>query len=287
MRAPRSLGDDRPVIIDTHTHVACADRDRFPIDATGVASDWWREGGTIDDLLAVQDATGVDHVVVVQAVGAYGYDNSCAIASVAAHRERASFVCAVDMNGTDPARALVELLDDPRTVVPVRGVRLFGVGNISAQWLDDGRVDAVFAVAATRGLTIVPTILADRFDTLAPLAIAHPDVPIAIDHCGFLDMVDGDGEAMVMELVSIPSVNLKVTSYVLEAAITADGDAAPLVERLGIAFGADRLCWGSDHPQDLRHDYADKVALARSAIRSFDARATDDFFAHTGSRLFA
>jgi len=274
------------MIIDTHTHVACADRDRFPIHATGVASDWWRAGGTIEELLAVQDVNGVDRVVVVQAVGAYGYDNSCAIASVDAHRDRASFVCAVDMHGSDPATALIALLDDPDTTVPVRGVRMFGVGNVGSEWLDDDRARSIFDVAHSRGLTVVPTILADRFEALARVASDHPEVPIAIDHCGFPDMVAGDGESMVLELAAIPSVNLKITSYVLEAAMATSGDAAPIVERLAEAFGTDRLCWGSDHPQDLRHDYAGKLALARDATRSFDAPANDDIFSGTGRRLF-
>ena len=63
------------MIIDTHTHVACGDDPRYPTVANrsiaSRTSDWWRTGGTIDELIDTLDAHAVDKAVVVQAVGAY------------------------------------------------------------------------------------------------------------------------------------------------------------------------------------------------------------------------
>ena len=47
---------------------------RFPTHPTGVASDWWRHGGDVDELIGELDGAGVERCVVVQAVGAYGHD---------------------------------------------------------------------------------------------------------------------------------------------------------------------------------------------------------------------
>ena len=273
-------------IIDTHTHVSCGDDPRFTFTPTGVASDWWRSGGSIDELLASADAIGVDRIVVVQAVGAYGHDCSCAGHSVAQHPTRTALVVSVDMTANDPAAAFTDLLDAPPSGARICGVRLFAVGGVDASWLTDGRGAEVWSVAAERGITVVPTVFADRFDDLALLADAHSGASAAIDHCGFIDMVEGDGLAYLLRLADVPSVNLKVTSYVLEAAERDEGDAAPMLERLVDAFGADRLCWGSDHPQDQRHDYAGKLALAQHAARNLDDAQRRALFSSTAERLF-
>ena len=273
-------------VVDTHTHVACGDDARFPFRPTGTASDWWRSGGSIDDLLVDLDDNGVERVVIVQAVGAYGYDCDCAAHATAAHPERASLVVAVDMAGEDPAAALAALLDVPPSGARISGVRAFGVGGATTDWLTDGRGAALWEVAGAHGVVVVPTVFADRFDELARIVAQHPTVPVAVDHCGFLDMAGGDGERQLFALAEFPSVHLKVSSYVLEAGARDDGDPAVVVERLVAAFGADHLCWGSDHPQDQRHDYASKLALARRAARNLDSAQREALLSETGARLF-
>lgn len=271
-------------IVDTHTHVACGDDPRFPTAPTGNASEWWRTGGSVDELLDDLDANGVTRAVVVQAVGAYGFDCSCAAAAVAAHPTRTALVVAVDM-AVDPAADLDALLTAPPSGVRLAGVRAFGVGTIDASWLTDGRGDALFSLAAAHRRVVVPCILGDRFDALRAL-VERTGATVAVDHCGFADMCEGDPQRNLASLVDLPGVHLKVTSYVLEAAVAADGDAAPTLERLVAMFGVDRLCWGSDHPQDLRHDYGGKLALARAAARNLDGASLDALFGGTGARLF-
>lgn len=271
-------------IVDTHTHVACAG-DRSPHAPAVDTSDWWRSGGSIDELLGDLDVNDVERAVVVQAVGAHGYDCSCAAASVAAHRDRAALVVAVDMND-DPASALTALVDDPPSGASIAGVRAFGVGSVDASWLTDGRGAALWEVAAALRLVVVPCILGDRFDALRALVELTPGVVVAVDHCGFPDLCVADVHENLSKLVDLPDVHLKVTSYVLEAAMAVDGDAAPTLERLVERFGAHRLCWGSDHPQDRRHDYAGKVALARAASRNLDAESIEALTGGTGARLF-
>ena len=125
-------------------------------------------------------------------------------------------------------------------------------------------------VAADLGTTIVPCLFTRHLPALAEVIEGRPEVPVALDHCAFPDMGE-EGEAAVLRLADLPEVHLKVTSYVLEMAQRDEGDPAGIVERLASAFGANRLCWGSDHPQDQRSTYAGKVELAHHATRTLDA----------------
>lgn len=273
-------------IVDTHTHVAAGQNPNYPTVSSDLTREWWNAGGTYEELEAQLDANDVDRFVIVQAIAAYGYDCSYAAACAATSADRSAFVAAIDMYGPDPVADLAALCDAPPSGARVAGIRLFGVGGTTPTWLTDGRAAAVWEYAGNRELVIVPTVFASEFKHLGALATQHPNVAVAIDHCGFIDMVEGDGEALLFALAEFPSLHLKVTSYVLEAADRDAGDPAPLVERLASEFGADRLCWGSDHPQDQRHDYAGKLQLARTATRAFDDASRNAFFTNTGARLF-
>jgi L-fuconolactonase len=273
-------------VLDAHTHVSCADAGRFPpAPSPGVGSDWWQGGGGhVTALLAEMDDAGVDAAVVVQAVGVYGHDCRCAAATVAAAPERLSLVVSIDMDSEDPAAALAALV--AAVEVPVAGVRLFGVAGDRPPWLADGRGDAVVAVAAAAGLTVVPCVFTPALEDLRRLASAHPEVPMALDHCAFPDRAPERGWRSVLALADVPSVALKVTTYVLEAAERDDGDAALALDRLVEAFGPDRLAWGSDHPQDRTTDYAGKVHLAARAARHLAPGDRDALFDATARRLF-
>ena len=274
------------MFVDAHTHVACGDDPRFPTSPTGVASDWWRHGGTVDELVATLDAHDVDRAVVVQAIGAYGHDCRCATAAVAEHPARLSLVAAVDMSADDPGAALAQVAADADTAgVALAGVRLFGVGHDEPEWLSDGRAAAAWAAAAELGTVLVPTLFARHLPALSAVIEECPEVPVALDHCAFPDMGDG-GEPAVVRLAELPEVHLKVTSYVLEMAERDEDDPAPVVERLVSAFGAGRLCWGSDHPQDQRRPYAGKVELAHRALRTLDPADRDAVLSGTATRLF-
>src|SRR5437868_3077595 len=81
------------VIVDCHTHVASADVARYPM----LPGQDWFHGGVVDvdELLATTDGAGVDRAVVVQYVGAYGYDCRYAADAVASAPARLALVTAV------------------------------------------------------------------------------------------------------------------------------------------------------------------------------------------------
>ena len=267
--------------VDSHVHVASADTARYPLAPTGVGSDWWREDRDVTHLLATLDEAGVEAAVVVQAVGAYGYDCAYAIDAVATAPDRLALVCALDLDGPDPAGVLSRLAAD----APVRAVRVFGVGATAPGWLRDGRAAPVWAAAEAAGVGIVPTLWDRDLPALRPLIEAHPAVPVAVDHCGFTDFTDGPPYAAagaLFDLADLPAVHLKVSSHVLEPL----PEPADLVDELARRFGADRLCWGSDFPQTQSHPYPELVALGQRACRRLDDAGQQAFLAGTARRLW-
>jgi predicted TIM-barrel fold metal-dependent hydrolase len=288
-------------VVDAHTHVACPDRSRFPVRPSVGAGSEWYSGDAVsgEALLAEMDGAGVGRAVVVQGIGAYGHDCSCAAATVAEHPDRFALVVSVDMDGPDPSDDLMALVDalaagrspgasGVELAGPVRpvGVRLFGVGAATTDWLHDARAAEVWRSAGHLGLTVVPCVFSPVLDAVAEVAASHPDVPVAVDHCGFPDMAGADGWPQLLRLAGLAAVGLKVSSHVLEAGERDDGDPAVVVDRLVEAFGAERLCWGSDHPQNQALDYAGKLALARHAARHLDADQSAAFFGANAHRLW-
>ena len=277
MADPPDPAPDLPAagaFIDTHVHVACADVERFPRRPTGVGSAWWENPeGDAANVLASARAAGAAGVVVVQAVGAYGYDTSCATSVVAGADGFATLVTAVDF-----ADAGFE-----STVTPCAGWRLFGVSD-GAAWLDDSRADVVWERAADLGVVLVPTIFTERLGALRSVIERHPEVAVALDHCAFPDMGGDDGERALFAIADVDAIRLKVSSHILHAWERA-GRMDEVFERLVIEFGVERMCWGSDHPQLQGFTYQAKLDLARHAARNLTDAERAQFFTGTATAL--
>jgi L-fuconolactonase len=159
-------------------------------------------------------------------------------------------------------------------------VRVFSVGGAPEAWLTDGRAAAMWDVAGDLGITVVPTVMPPSLAAVRALVAARPSVPVALDHAGFPDLPLTDASP-VLALADLPALHLKVSSHLLEAA----ADPAALVTRLAGAFGADRLCWGSDYPQTSL-DYAALLGLGRAAAADLPPADRDAFLGGTATRLW-
>jgi len=265
-------------LVDCHVHVACPAIDASADAPPLATSRWWLEGGDEPTLAATLDRAAVHFAVVVQAVGLYGYDCRCAANAVAAGGGRYAFVGAVDMAARDPVAELEHLAAS----TPLAGIRLFGVADGGAAWLTDGRGRAVCHAAQALGTVAVPTVLPHDLPGLQALVEDEPDLVVALEHCGFPDLGPPGAFDRVLALSQVPSVYLKVTSHNLDV----PGDPARFVDPLVEAFGAARLCWGSDFPQHQGLGYPEMVSLARRAARHLDEPGRDAFLAHNSLRLW-
>jgi predicted TIM-barrel fold metal-dependent hydrolase len=253
-------------IVDTHVHVVSPDTARYPrTGGTGDGTDYWSDGtATAEHVLAVQAACGVERCVLVQGVGAYGYDCRYVLDAASAHPWRTRAVVAVDPADPQAPDRLTDLIGRQR----VCGVRLFAVsggpGRPVPDWLDAPHIAELLDVAAESGTTLVLTAFADHLPRFAPLLAARPKLDVALDHAGFPDPAAGRaGLAPVLALAELPSVRLKVSTHLFGS--FAPADPADLVDTLANAFGDTPLLWGSDHPQTRSPPYPDMVDLAQRA----------------------
>jgi predicted TIM-barrel fold metal-dependent hydrolase len=271
-------------VIDAHLHVVSSDTDRFPQQPSGFGRDWWTGRAVdVEQIGRDLDATGVDRGVIVQAVGPYRNDNTYARAAVAEEPDRFALVAAIDAGGKDPGTELAAVVH----AGPVAAVRVFAAAG-DATWLDDERGRAIWEVAASTGTPIVAALFPDHLAALAALVATQPELIVALDHLAFPDLTGGapyPKASPLLALAEVPAVHLKVTTISLTTAQAAGGTRA-LVEHLVERFGADRIAWGSDHPQSYELPYPEMVALANEACAGLDDDARAAVLGGTAARLW-
>ena len=246
--------DPTGLMVDTHVHGVAEDEERYPLNPSGVTGPWYREDPcSVERLLGLLDESDVGAAVLVQGMSAYRYDNRYTVDAAARHPQRCTPVVCVDLTAPHPAAEARRLLDGG-----ARGLRWVAI--------HDGGVTeprAVWDVVERAGVPAVMTLLAEHLPTLAGALPTLPDVPIALDHCGFADFRRGVPDELVA-LAAFPNLILKVSTIALDAA-GEHGDVRELLPELVARFGADRLCWGSDYSQTHDRLYPELVAYARHA----------------------
>jgi predicted TIM-barrel fold metal-dependent hydrolase len=271
------------VIVDTHTHVIARDEARYPLQPSGVGSQWFRDAPcTAEQLAALGADAGVDAAVLVQAFGAYSYDNAYVVDSADVRPDRFVSIAIVDPLDPRSPALLRDLAQRPRFT----GVRLFSIGVLDQPqptWLDDPETFAVWEVCADLGLRVVVACLPEHLPRLSRVLDRFPEQPVVLDHCGFVEAADFDAD--LLPLSRHANLHCKATSHVLEAA-EAQGSATVVVARLVAEFGAERIVWGSDFPQTHDRPYADLVALARRTCSDLSERDRDLVLGGTAARLW-
>lgn len=283
------------MIVDSHAHVVAADEIRYPLTPYGLdqgvgterkQAAWFRDVPvTAEGLLALMDEASVAAALLVQAMGAYSYDNSYALDAARAHRERLASVVIVDPTRDDAPAALQRLV----RAGGARGVRLFTVTSPESTWLDEPAGFRLWEEAEALGIPVVVTILARQIPKLASALRRFPDAAVALDHCGFPDLRGGppyERAGALLDLAAFANLRLKVTTHVLRLAEKDDAGPAAFVEHLARHFGAARLLWGSDYSQTHDRSYADMVALARRAATGLDDAGRARFLGGTALELW-
>ena len=257
-------------VLDAHLHVVDPETAGRHLDHTP-AGPWWEAVDATPGAVAtrVREA-GVDGGVLVQAVGPHGYDPTLVVQAARTLGERFVAMVAVDR---DHSGALGEGAARGAT-----GVRLFSIAD---PWLDAPAAVEVVERAAGLGLTPAVCCLPEELGAVAALATAVPDVELALDHCGFVAV--GGADDALAKLAERPNVVVKLSTGVFDDAAL---DPAACVARLVNLFGADRIAWGSDHPQVHDRPYAALVELGRQAVEGLDGRSVDAVMAGTARRLW-
>ena len=240
-------------ILDSHCHTWR--RWPYPAPVPDVES-----RGAIEQLLYEFDLHGVEQALVVcAAIG----DNPDNIAYAAEARDRhpgrlhlvADLDCPWSTTYHAPGSAeRLRALDDR---LGLTGFTHY-LEERNDGWLASGEADAVFCLAAERGLIVSlggsPVWQAD----LRKLARRHPHVPVLCHALGVIRAADGlesAGLAEVLASADVPNIFVKVAGFPYCAERDWDypwSEVVAVFERIFEAYGPERLCWGSDFPASTR-----------------------------------
>jgi L-fuconolactonase len=269
------VGSKQPRQVDTHVHVVSDDEVRYPLQPSDVTGPWYREHPcSIEALLEKMDDAEVDAALLVQAVSAYQFDNRYTLDSARRFPQRCSAVVCTDLSGEGPDANLRGDAADG-----ARGVRWWGIGGAAL-----GKPRSVWDAAAALGLPVVVTIMTDQLEELAATVPTLPSVPIALDHCGFVDWAGGVPPAL-SALKEYSNVHLKVSTIVLDQ-MAQHGDPRDGVAALADSFGASRLMWGSDYSQTHDRPYGELAEYARRAATKLGDDDRHALLAGTACRVW-
>lgn len=233
-------------IVDAQVHIWAAETPQRPwVPGSQARAHRPTPFGT-DELLTEMDRTGIERAFLV-APGWEGPRNDLVIAAARAHPDRLAALARFALDHEPPPGSLEELAADPA----VYGFRAVFMRETSS-WLTDGTTDWLWERAEAIGLPLC-VYAPGQSRALEPIASAHPDLPLVVDHLG-IDVTIRDGAfddtlAAVLDLAALPNVAVKASSL---PCFVSDVDAYPFttlhrpIRAVVEAFGPDRVFWGSD-----------------------------------------
>jgi L-fuconolactonase len=268
------------VIVDAHVHPVADFGEPYKMK-TGPKSTWVRSMPA-RQILDEMETAGIARAILVQASGAYGFDNAYATDSAAASPDRFASVCAVDPLSADSLSALSYWVKQRGAA----GLRLHS--RAAGVIFDDLRVRQLLQRA---GALAVPVCVLTEYSGVAALRTlleTFPEIPIALDHMAFAPLYDGVGKPasrVLFDIARLPNVFLKVTSVNLCPAVGA-ASAKDFLRRVVDSFGATRLMWGSNFPASGSRSLPELLELARDALSFLDDKDQRLVFGETALRLW-
>jgi L-fuconolactonase len=275
-------------IIDIHPHVISTDEKKYPRDPLGgKQSVWSQERPTsYEQLLAAMDEAGVAKAAIVHSSTCYGFDNSYCADAVAAHPDRYTGVCSVDMLASDAAEKIRYWVGRGMT-----GLRLFTAGSTmqgQGDWLADSRSFAGWECAAELNLPVCVQARIQGIPQLNVLIERFPTVRIIIDHLLSPNLEGGapyaDAEPL-LDLAKHDNIYLKLSSVIIRHARAGKATPESFFPRIVKEFGAKRIAWGSNFPASpgsLKEIVTDNM----QAVEWLPAEDKEWIFNRTASQLY-
>jgi L-fuconolactonase len=280
------------MLTDAHAHLIADDRDRYkPAPPSGKLGPGDLDNPfTAEKLLAEMDRHGIARAVLVHRNSIYGYDNSYVCDSAARYPDR--FVAVGSIDGTDPhAAERVRYWVKERGMAGIRFME--PVKGMDLEWLSSAHARTAWQVA--HELDVPVCVHFFKWNRLAGLAAlqdmlqAHPDAQVVIDHFSNMDWAAGPPDygvdAPLLAVARYPGVHVKFTTIPLDHIAAEGKSAAPIIERVVAAFGAQRIMWGSDITQS-KGTYAQMVELAVSAVADLDPAQREAVLSATANVVY-
>jgi predicted TIM-barrel fold metal-dependent hydrolase len=232
----------RPTITDAQVHVWADPTPERPWPDLGIEPQRVPALGA-GELLARMDAAGVQRAVLVPPTWE-GPRNDLALAAAAAHPGRFAIMGRVDPGAPAVVASLAAWREQPGML----GIRLsINRGDTSAQL--QAAVDSGFFAEAQRAGVPLYLYMPRMHAEIDRVATAFPDLRITVDHLA-LHRADGPLPKAVAPLLPLARhANVAVKASALPCFVTEDYPYPQIVQavyELVVAFGPDRVFWGSD-----------------------------------------
>jgi predicted TIM-barrel fold metal-dependent hydrolase len=225
--------------VDCHVHVL--DPGRFPYAPDTHYRPAGQETGTYEQLIALLDAYGTRHALLVGPNSGYGLDNHCLLDALARGAGRFRGIAVVR---NDAGLEELAALKTAGVVGVAWNVTFYGVPYYA---------DAAALLAHLRELDMCVSVQVehDQMDVMAPMLQAA-GVTALVDHCGRPTVAGGlqqPGFRAVQALAATGRAYVKLSGV---AKITPDpfpyAAAQPYIAALLAAYTPERCLWASDWP---------------------------------------
>lgn len=236
------------MIIDSHCHAWPLWPYQPPVPDDG--------RGAVEQLLWEMDQNGVDRATLVCArIERNPNNNEYVAGCVAAHPGRLHQFADLDCRWS-PEYHTPGAADRLRTLcdrMPIAGITHY-VEPENDGWMRTDEARALFGEAARRDLIVSLAASPAWQEDLRALARAFPSLPILCHHLAGIGGWSGgreDGVRRVVASAGEPNILVKVSGFYYGSDRPWEYphcDALWAVRALYEAFGAHRLCWGSDYP---------------------------------------
>ena len=231
-------------MIDAHLHVWTLDPQRYPWQQTLPHIPIPTEPASVDELMPLLDAAGVDYALAVQP-SVYGWDNSYLCDCCDSHPGRLIGVCLVDPRAADAAERLRYWCAERGC----RGFRINTIGQPDADWMLACRLESLWAEAIRLAVPLCLQVNVAHAEAVARLAEQQPGLTIIVDYFG--------GEAFRLngpaEFLGAVAARENVLCKVLLVAQDSHEpwpfrDLLPFYRQVVDVFGASRLIYGAEFP---------------------------------------
>ncbi|HVL71871.1 MAG TPA: amidohydrolase family protein [Beijerinckiaceae bacterium] len=239
-----------------------------------------------DDLARLLALHGIERTILVQAAPTVAETRF--LLDVAA---RTPFVAGVvgwaDLSAPDAAATIADLAREARLV----GLRPMVQDIADDDWLVRPGLAPAFRALAAHGLVFDALVLPRHLPRLLVVAERHPDLAIVIDHLAKPEIrarrLD-PWRAGMAALAARPNVFCKLSGLVTEAKPGWTGaDLRPYVAHVLVAFGPERLMWGSDWPVvDVAGGYDSWRAASLALLGGLSAAERAAVLGGTAARVY-
>jgi predicted TIM-barrel fold metal-dependent hydrolase len=271
--------------IDAHVHVWTPDTKKYPLSKNYTVADMQPASFTPEELFEHCRPAGVDRVVLIQ-MSFYEGDHAYLRAAMQAHPGVFAGVAVIDYRQVDVIEQMQQLIKEG-----MRGFRLHARGG-AKEWEASERMQAIWRLAAERGVAVCPLIDPDEIVFVDRLCSRFPETTVVVDHFARVGI---SGEVVPEQLGALCDLARHGKTYVKTSAFYALGkkqppydDLAPMIRRVVEAYGVERLMWASDCPYQVQepHSYDASIALVRDRLDFLSQRDKEWLLRDTAHKVF-